>query len=113
MRPSIRGRIWDCTWCSVRRLHARARLLEATGDRAASLGTYGTLIDLGDRCFRTNRWADFPCGAYIADALVRRAALARALDDTELMRRSLARFDTVWPAADPELPISERRAALP
>jgi tetratricopeptide (TPR) repeat protein len=88
---------------------ARARLLELRGDVAGARQSYEAMAALGDACVHLDRWADFPCGAFVAEALVRLAEL----DDDDGARRSrLARLDELWPRADETIAIVRRAAAL-
>jgi hypothetical protein len=102
----------DFLFIQARRVHTQGRMLELAGKPDEAERAYGKL--LGDRlaCMNTERPLDFPCGAYVADGLVRLASLmaSRGADADAL--QVLDALDAMWPHADAELGVVQRAAAL-
>jgi hypothetical protein len=87
-------------------------MLELAGKLEEAEKAYGKL--LGDRlaCMNTEQQLDFPCGAYVADGLVRLASrmAARKADADAL--GVLDALAAMWPHPDEDLPVVQRAAAL-
>jgi tetratricopeptide (TPR) repeat protein len=92
--------------------HISARMLELAGRTAEAEASYARLLDLQRDCANSERSADFACGGYVADGLVRLAELQDKRRDADGVRKALAAFDAFWPRPDADLAIVHRAAAL-